>query len=88
MNTSLGRNGLIGLAVGASAAFGFIAFIIYREMKSRKAQRMMLQPRPASQLLAVTDGVALLRDTHDVKGCFFFLVPPFLKNKSTINSTI
>lgn len=68
MNTSLGRNGLIGLAVGASAAFGFIAFIIYREMKSRKAQRMTLQPRPASRLLDVTDGVALLRDTHDAQG--------------------
>lgn len=70
MNTSLGRNGLIGLAVGASAAFGFIAFIIYREMKSRKAQRMTLQPRPASHLLDVTDGVALLRDTHDAQGGF------------------
>lgn len=70
MNTPLGRNGLIGLAVGASAAFGFIAFIIYREMKSRRAQRMMLPPRPASQLFDVTDGAARLRDTHDAQGGF------------------
>lgn len=70
MNSSLGRNGLIGLAVGASAAFGFIAFIIYREMKSRKAQRIMLQPRPASQLFDMTDRAALLRDTHDGQGEF------------------
>lgn len=70
MNTWLGRNGLIGLAVGASAAFGFIAFIIYREKKSRKTQRMMLQPRPASQPFDLTDGAALLRDTHDAQGRF------------------
>lgn len=76
MNTSLGKNGLIGLAVGASAAFGFIAFIIYREMKSRKAQRMMLPPRPASQLFDVTDGAALLRDTHDVQGGFLLSPHP------------
>lgn len=70
MNTWLGRNGLIGLAVGASAAFGFIAFIIYREKKSRKTQRMMLQPRLASQQFDLTDGATLLRDTHDVQGRF------------------
>lgn len=73
MNTWLGRNGLIGLAVGASAAFGFIAFIIYREKKSRKTQRMMLQPRPASQQFDLTDGATLLRDTHDAQGRF---LPP------------
>lgn len=72
MNTSVGRNGLIGLAVGASAAFGFIAFIIYREMKSRKAQRMVLQPRAAPQLL----DAALLRDVHDAQGAFLLSRQP------------
>ncbi|KAJ0061321.1 hypothetical protein NL108_014840, partial [Boleophthalmus pectinirostris] len=35
MNPSLGRNGLIGLIVGATAGLGVIAFIIYREMRRR-----------------------------------------------------
>uniref|UniRef100_H3DPD9 Regulator of microtubule dynamics protein 3 n=1 Tax=Tetraodon nigroviridis TaxID=99883 RepID=H3DPD9_TETNG len=67
MNSSLGRNGLIGLAVGASAAFGFIAFVIYREVKGRKARRMVLQARPSSQRFDVTDGAALLRDPRDAQ---------------------
>ncbi|XP_011616768.1 regulator of microtubule dynamics protein 3 [Takifugu rubripes] len=67
MNTWLGRNGLIGLAVGASAAFGFIAYIIYREKKSRKMQKMILQPPAAPQAFDLTDGATLLRDTHDAQ---------------------
>lgn len=70
MNTWLGRNGLIGLAVGASAAFGFIAYIIYREKKSRKMQKMILQPPAAPQAFDLTDGATLLRDTHDAQGAF------------------
>lgn len=82
MNTSIGRNGLIGLAVGASAAFGFLAFIIYREVKGRKAPRLMLRPRPASQRLDLTDGAAPLRDTRDAQGGFLPPESPFLTDET------
>uniref|UniRef100_A0A8D3B6I7 Regulator of microtubule dynamics protein 3 n=1 Tax=Scophthalmus maximus TaxID=52904 RepID=A0A8D3B6I7_SCOMX len=39
MNTPLGRSGLVGLAVGATAGVGLIAFIVYRELIKRRWQR-------------------------------------------------
>lgn len=70
MNTPLGRNGLIGLAVGATAGLGLIAIIIYREIRRRESQRMALEARPAPQLFDAEDRAALLLDTHDAQGRF------------------
>ncbi|XP_030578180.1 regulator of microtubule dynamics protein 3 isoform X2 [Archocentrus centrarchus] len=55
-----GRSGLIGLAVGATAGLGLIAFIIYREISRRRSQRLVLEARPASRLFLGADGAALL----------------------------
>ncbi|XP_074471801.1 regulator of microtubule dynamics protein 3 [Sebastes fasciatus] len=67
MNTPLGRTGLIGLAVGATAGCGLIAFMIYREISRRRAQRVVLEARTAPRL---SDGaeeavLLLLADTMD-----------------------
>ncbi|XP_044232934.1 regulator of microtubule dynamics protein 3 [Thunnus albacares] len=67
MNTPLGRNGLIGLAVGATAGLGLIAFIIYKEISKRRCQRLLLEARPAPCLYDGADGAALLRDTLDAQ---------------------
>lgn len=72
MNTSLGRNGLIGLAVGASAGLGLIAFIVYREIRRRKSQWMILEARPAPLLFEA----APLRETHDAQGGFIICLAP------------
>ncbi|XP_026174838.1 regulator of microtubule dynamics protein 3 isoform X2 [Mastacembelus armatus] len=63
MKTSLGGNGLIGLAVAATAGFGLIAFVIYREISKRRSQRPV-RTRSTPPLL---DGAALLRDTLDAQ---------------------
>ncbi|XP_031179770.1 regulator of microtubule dynamics protein 3 [Sander lucioperca] len=67
MNTPLGRNGLIGLAVGATAGCGLIAFIIYKEIVRRRSQRLVLEARPASRLFDGVDKAVLLRDAMDVQ---------------------
>ncbi|XP_044025592.1 regulator of microtubule dynamics protein 3 isoform X2 [Siniperca chuatsi] len=67
MNTPLGRNGLIGLAVGATAGLGLIAFLIYREISRRKPQRVVLEAQPAPRLFDGADGAALLRETLDAQ---------------------
>uniref|UniRef100_UPI0037E8C25A regulator of microtubule dynamics protein 3 n=1 Tax=Semicossyphus pulcher TaxID=241346 RepID=UPI0037E8C25A len=67
MNTPLGRNGLIGLAVGATAGLGLIAFLIYREISRRKSQSLVLEARTAPRLLDGVDGAALLRDVLDAQ---------------------
>ncbi|KAM7367521.1 hypothetical protein PAMP_013812 [Pampus punctatissimus] len=67
MNTPLGRNGLIGLAVGATAGLGLIAFIIYKEISRRRCQRLQLEARPAPCLLDGPDAAALLRETLDAQ---------------------
>lgn len=70
MNTPLGRNGLIGLAVGATAGFGLIAFIIFREIRRRKSQ-MVLEAPSAPRLFDGADGAdgaAQLRETLDDQG--------------------
>lgn len=64
----LGRNGLIGLAVGATAGLGLIAFIIYREISKRRPQRMAMESRPVPRLLDQADGAVLLRATLDAQG--------------------
>lgn len=60
MNTSLGRNGMIGLGVGATAGVGLIAFIIHKEVTRRRSQGMHLEVSPPAQLTDTTDGGALL----------------------------
>ncbi|XP_062324049.1 regulator of microtubule dynamics protein 3 isoform X2 [Osmerus eperlanus] len=60
MNTSLGRNGMIGLGVGATAGVGLIAFIIYKEVTRRRSQCLQLQTSPLCQATDITDPDALL----------------------------
>ncbi|XP_041661820.1 regulator of microtubule dynamics protein 3 isoform X2 [Cheilinus undulatus] len=68
MNTPLGRNGLIGLAVGATAGLGLIAFLIYREINRRKCQSMVMEARAAPRLLLEgVDGAANLREALDAQ---------------------
>lgn len=68
MNTPLGRNGLIGLAVGATAGLGLIAFIIYKEISKRRSRRVVLEAHPAVRLFDGTDGAALLQEAMDAQG--------------------
>ncbi|XP_034555693.1 regulator of microtubule dynamics protein 3 [Notolabrus celidotus] len=65
MNTPLGRNGLIGLAVGATAGLGLIAFLIYKEISRRKSQSLVQEARTAPRLLEGVDGAALLLEALD-----------------------
>lgn len=65
---SLGRNGLIGLAVGATAGLGLIAFIIYREIRRRKSQSVVLEAQTLARLFDGADGAALLQETLDAQG--------------------
>ncbi|XP_071384538.1 regulator of microtubule dynamics protein 3 [Centroberyx affinis] len=65
MNVPLGRHGLIGLAVGATAGLGLIAFIIYKEVSRRRSQSLLLEARPATRLSASPDGPALLLESLD-----------------------
>lgn len=68
MNAPLGRNGLIGLAVGATVGLGLIAFIVHREIKRRKYRRMVLEAQPFTRLFDAADGAVLLLETHDAQG--------------------
>lgn len=63
----LGRNGLIGLAIGATAGCGLIAFIIYKEICRRRSQRLMQEARPAPRLFDEADEAALLREPLDAQ---------------------
>lgn len=85
MNTSLGRNGLIGLAVGASAGLGLIACIIYREIRRRKSQWMILEARPAPRLFEAADGAAPVRETQDAQGGFIICLAPLAQLESSFS---
>ena len=67
MNTPLGRNGLIGLAVGATASLGLIALMIYREVSKRSFQRLVLEARPSRRLFDGA-GAELLQETLEAQG--------------------
>ncbi|XP_049446648.1 regulator of microtubule dynamics protein 3 [Epinephelus fuscoguttatus] len=67
MSMPLGRNGLIGLAIGATAGCGLIAFIIYKEICRRRSQRLMQEARPAPRLFDEADEAALLREPLDAQ---------------------
>uniref|UniRef100_G3PF15 Regulator of microtubule dynamics protein 3 n=1 Tax=Gasterosteus aculeatus aculeatus TaxID=481459 RepID=G3PF15_GASAC len=59
MNTPLGRSGLVGLAVGATAGCGLIAFMIFREISRRRSRRLVLEARPAlAAVEAVVQGLS------------------------------
>lgn len=60
MSLPHGRSGYIGLAVGATAGLGLIAFVIYREISRRRSQSVVLEARPASRLFLGTEEAALL----------------------------
>ncbi|XP_062267524.1 regulator of microtubule dynamics protein 3 isoform X4 [Platichthys flesus] len=66
MNTHLGRNGLIGLAVGATASLGLIAFIIYREVSKRRFQRPVMEALPSRRLFD-GPGSELLQETLEAQ---------------------
>lgn len=69
MNTPLGRSGLVGLAVGATAGCGLIAFMIFREISRRRSRRLVLEARPALRLCdGSEEAELLLRDTLDARG--------------------
>ncbi|XP_056283980.1 regulator of microtubule dynamics protein 3 [Pseudoliparis swirei] len=60
MNAPLGRTGLIGLALGATAGCGLIALLIYREISRRRSRCLALEARrPVAKLL--------LRETLDAQ---------------------
>ncbi|KAF7658361.1 hypothetical protein LDENG_00013500 [Lucifuga dentata] len=66
MNASLGRNGLIGLAVGATAGLGLIAFVIYKEItKRRRSQRMRQEVGSYIRLFEESVGPTLVPDRLD-----------------------
>ncbi|XP_038126444.1 regulator of microtubule dynamics protein 3 [Cyprinodon tularosa] len=65
MILSLGRNGVIGLAVGAAAGLGLIALLFYKERRRRRTQRLGWRGQPAAKLLDRVDGAALLQEPLD-----------------------
>ncbi|XP_069017655.1 regulator of microtubule dynamics protein 3-like isoform X2 [Embiotoca jacksoni] len=67
MNTHLGRNSLIGLAVGATAGLGLIALMIYREVSRRRTQSLVLEAWPPARLCDGADGASLLPETLDAE---------------------
>uniref|UniRef100_A0A1A8JJ40 Regulator of microtubule dynamics 3 n=2 Tax=Nothobranchius kuhntae TaxID=321403 RepID=A0A1A8JJ40_NOTKU len=68
MSSPLGRNALIGLAVGATAGLGLIAFVIYREMSRRRSLLSENRYRPAARLINSPDGAAHVPEPQDVHG--------------------
>ncbi|KAM4712726.1 regulator of microtubule dynamics protein 3 isoform 2-T2 [Anableps anableps] len=67
MIISLGRNGLIGLAVGAAASLGLIGLIIYRERCRRRSQRLESRGQPAARLVDQADGAAFFQEPLDAQ---------------------
>uniref|UniRef100_A0A3B4B5A8 Uncharacterized protein n=1 Tax=Periophthalmus magnuspinnatus TaxID=409849 RepID=A0A3B4B5A8_9GOBI len=69
MNSSLGRNGLIGLLVGATAGLGVIAFIIYREVRRRSPRLAVAAQTALPRPMESGDGAAvMLRNILDDQG--------------------
>ncbi|XP_068199260.1 regulator of microtubule dynamics protein 3 [Antennarius striatus] len=66
MNVPLGRTGLIGLAVGAAAGLGLVAFIISRGVRKRR-QRASPEPHRAAPRLTAADGAALRWEALDAQ---------------------
>uniref|UniRef100_A0A3B4B5P4 Regulator of microtubule dynamics protein 3 n=1 Tax=Periophthalmus magnuspinnatus TaxID=409849 RepID=A0A3B4B5P4_9GOBI len=74
MNSSLGRNGLIGLLVGATAGLGVIAFIIYREVRRRSPRLAVAAQTALPRPMESGDGAAvmlrnILDDQGELYGC-------------------
>uniref|UniRef100_A0A1A8DCM0 Regulator of microtubule dynamics protein 3 n=1 Tax=Nothobranchius kadleci TaxID=1051664 RepID=A0A1A8DCM0_NOTKA len=68
MSSPLGRSALIGLAVGATAGLGLIAFVIYREMSRRRSLLSENRYRPTARLINSPDGAAHVPEPQDVHG--------------------
>ncbi|KAM9782675.1 regulator of microtubule dynamics protein 3 [Neosynchiropus ocellatus] len=60
------RTRVVGLAVGAAAGLGLLAFIIYREVRRRR-RRQMLDTGTHTRLFDAADGAALLQDALDAQ---------------------
>ncbi|XP_016536456.1 regulator of microtubule dynamics protein 3 [Poecilia formosa] len=67
MIISLGRNGLLGLAVGAAASLGLIGLLIYRERSRRRSQRLESRGQSAARLPDQADGAALFQEPLDAQ---------------------
>ncbi|XP_041832048.1 regulator of microtubule dynamics protein 3 [Melanotaenia boesemani] len=67
MNIHLGRNGLIGLTVGATAGLGLVAFIVYREISKRRCQGQVSETQPAPRLFDAGGEPALMREQLDAQ---------------------
>ncbi|KAM6915469.1 regulator of microtubule dynamics protein 3 [Xenentodon cancila] len=73
MSTPLGRKGMIGLAVGATAGLGLMALIIYREVRRRRSWRLVTETRSAPGLPDAADGAALVQQPLDAQGARFLI---------------
>ncbi|XP_013889611.1 regulator of microtubule dynamics protein 3 isoform X2 [Austrofundulus limnaeus] len=62
MSGSLGRHALVGLAVGATAGLGLLAFVVYRELSRRR--NVVSENRPAARLSA-SDGGSRFQEPMD-----------------------
>ncbi|XP_029351781.1 regulator of microtubule dynamics protein 3 isoform X2 [Echeneis naucrates] len=67
MNAPLGRNGLIALAVGATAGLSLIGFIIYREIWKRRSRRLVVEGRPPVRLFEETKGALPLSELKNAQ---------------------
>lgn len=65
MSGSLGRHALLGLAVGATAGLGLIAFVVYRELSRRR--NVVSENRSAARLSG-SDGEARFQEPMDANG--------------------
>lgn len=69
MSIPLGRNGWIGLAAGATAGLGLIAFIIYKEIRrTRTPLEPLSRSRAAPQPLGRAGGGASPQEPLDAQG--------------------
>lgn len=64
MSGPLGRPALVGLAVGATAGLGLIAFVVYRELSRRRA---VLEIGPTARLSG-SNGAARFQEPLDAHG--------------------
>ncbi|XP_061602465.1 regulator of microtubule dynamics protein 3 isoform X2 [Cololabis saira] len=65
MSVPLGRTGMIGLAVGATAGLGLIAIIVYREISRRRSGRLAAETRGGTGLCEGAGGAAALLQRLD-----------------------
>lgn len=70
MSFPLGRKGILGLAIGATAGLGLVAIIVYREIRRRRCQLLVSETRTTPRLFERVDGAAVLHPPLDEQGEF------------------